>query len=173
MIRQICCVLFLMPALVACNGADDRNGGIPESNAVVQPRPLTETPPPTTGPDVSLAPPVDTDLPPSGEVQDRVRVITIKARLYEFIPDTIVVNEGDLVRLQITSEDVEHGFAIWSYGIDYALPPGQTVSIEFFANRTGRHFFHCSVYCGPGHVKMRGVMFVKPIQQEQVSDGTH
>lgn len=52
------------------------------------------------------------DLSPSGELKDGVRVVEVKARQFEFEPETIVVRKGEKVRLEVTSEDVKHGIAI-------------------------------------------------------------
>lgn len=99
-------------------------------------------------------------LAPSGTVQDGVRVVEVTARKFEFDPATIVVNEGEKVRLKITSEDVTHGFGLGDYDIDRQLPPKETQTVEFTADKPGRHHFHCSVYCGEGHGKMRGTLVV-------------
>lgn len=96
----------------------------------------------------------------SGELVEGVRVVAIVARQYEFEPATIVVREGEKVRLEVTSEDVAHGIGIEGYDINVNLPPGETKVIEFQADTPGRHHFHCSIYCGTGHNEMHGELVV-------------
>jgi len=86
---------------------------------------------------------------------------TMIAKQWEFSPDTIRVNEGDSVVLNVKSIDVSHGLAIPLYGIDEFLSPGQTVKIEFVANKKGTFPFACSVSCGVGHGGMVGKIIVE------------
>lgn len=93
----------------------------------------------------------------SGEIKE----FTMTAKQWKFEPNTITVNQGDLVRLKITSIDVAHGIAIPGYRINEYLSPGQTISIEFTADRKGTFPFACSVSCGVGHSGMSGKIIVK------------
>lgn len=97
---------------------------------------------------------------PSGELVDGVRMVEITARKFEFDPATIVVREGERVRLKVTSEDVTHGMGIEAYDIDRKLEPDKTETIEFTADKPGPHHFHCTVYCGTGHDEMHGELRV-------------
>lgn len=98
---------------------------------------------------------------PTGTLSDGVRSVTIKARKFEFAPATVVVKQGEKVRLRVTSEDVTHGIGIADFEIDKKLPPNETVVIEFTADKPGTHHFHCSVYCGKGHGDMHGELVVR------------
>lgn len=91
---------------------------------------------------------------------DGIKEFTMTAKQWKFEPNTIEVNQGDLVRLSVTSLDVTHGLAIPDYGIDESLYPGQTVDIEFVADRKGTFPFACSVSCGVGHNGMGGKLVV-------------
>lgn len=90
-----------------------------------------------------------------------VKEFTIIASRWKFDPATITVNQGDKVKLSITSIDVTHGIAMPDYRINEYLTPGQTVNIEFTADRKGTFIFSCSVSCGVGHTGMRGKLIVK------------
>ena len=85
----------------------------------------------------------------------------IVARQWNFNPDTITVNEGDTVILNINSIDVNHGFAIKEFGVSESLNPGNTVRVEFIADRKGSFSFFCNVQCGSGHTRMRGTLIVE------------
>lgn len=83
------------------------------------------------------------------------------AKRWDFSPSTITVNEGDTVILNIESIDVTHGFAIPDFGVSESLSPGNTVKIEFVADKTGTFSFFCNVFCGSGHSGMRGTLVVQ------------
>lgn len=103
---------------------------------------------------------------PTGKLENGVRVIEMTAKRYEFIPSTVVVNQGDKVKLLVTSLDVTHGIKIKGYDINRRLPPHKTQTIEFTADKPGTHPFHCSVFCGFGHWHMRGKLIVLPKKTE-------
>lgn len=103
----------------------------------------------------------DQDLTPTGKLSDGVRTIEVKAINFEFDPARIVVRQGEMVRLQVTSEDVMHGIGIAGFDIDRRLPPGETVTVEFTADKAGTHRFHCTIYCGEGHDQMHGELVVQ------------
>lgn len=88
------------------------------------------------------------------------REIRVTARGFKFSPKTISVNRGERVRLAVTSEDMDHGFAIKELGIDQAIEARQTRMIELTPNKEGRFQFSCSVSCVDGHPDMAGELIV-------------
>ena len=91
-----------------------------------------------------------------------VKEFTMTAKQWEFVPDTITVNKGDTVKLNIESVDVAHGIAIPEFGVSNKdLVPGKTVNVEFVADKTGTFNFFCNVQCGSGHGGMRGTLLVE------------
>ena len=92
----------------------------------------------------------------SGETKE----FTMTAKRWEFSPDTITVDKGDKVVLNIQSIDVTHGFAISAFGVNSRLEPGETTVVEFVADKSGTFQFFCSVQCGEGHSTMRGQLIV-------------
>jgi cytochrome c oxidase subunit 2 len=90
-----------------------------------------------------------------------VKEFTITAKTWEFTPGTITVNQGDKVRLKITSLDVTHSFMLKDYGLNVKLEPNQTQIIEFTADKAGTFGFRCGVPCGEGHSSMDGTLIVK------------
>jgi cytochrome c oxidase subunit 2 len=87
--------------------------------------------------------------------------VTMTAHRYEFIPDTVRVPEGTLLKLRITSTGGTHGFALGAFGIDERLEEGVTREIELYASRKGAFTFKCSHLCGIGHFGMNGVLLVE------------
>ncbi len=88
------------------------------------------------------------------------REIEVTAVQWEYTPDPITVNQGDFVRLRITSADVTHGFVLPEYGINERLEPESEVIVEFVADEAGEFDFWCNVPCGRGHSGMRGTLIV-------------
>ena len=97
----------------------------------------------------------------SGTLENGVRIINVKAFRFDFEPNQVTINEGEKVKLIITSTDVTHGFALPDYDINVPLPAGKQTAIEFTADKQGSFTFFCSIYCGSGHSSMKGTLVVK------------
>jgi cytochrome c oxidase subunit 2 len=85
---------------------------------------------------VSIAQPLSDSTQP--------REIKISARGYEFNPKTIRVFKGERLRLVVTAEDLDYGFAIKELAIDQEIKAGDTRVIEFTPEVEGRFPFSCS-----------------------------
>jgi heme/copper-type cytochrome/quinol oxidase subunit 2 len=79
---------------------------------------------------------------------------------FDFIPDTITVNEGDRVILYITSENGEHGFLLSEFSVNKRIYPGKITTVEFIADKKGVFGFRCNFECGYGHSGLRGTFIV-------------
>jgi len=97
----------------------------------------------------------------SGNLENGVRVIQMKAFQFGFDPNPVVVVKGDKVKLVVTSTDVIHGISIAEFGVDVRLIPGRPSIIDFTADQSGTYTFFCSVPCGSGHSTMRGRLIVR------------
>jgi len=107
----------------------------------------------------------DTSTTDSSTSQDTVPVqetkeFDITAKQWTFSPNPITVNQGDKVILNIHSIDVSHGFVLSAFGISERLSPGNTVKVEFTADKKGSFSFFCNVVCGTGHSGMNGILIV-------------
>lgn len=89
-----------------------------------------------------------------------VHQITMTAKRYAFDPPVIELKKGEKVRLIITAVDHDHGIKIDAYDIDQVLKKGDPTTIEFTADKAGTFEFRCSVFCGMGHRKMKGMLKV-------------
>ncbi|MGQ0762462.1 MAG: DUF5777 family beta-barrel protein [Acidobacteriota bacterium] len=94
--------------------------------------------------------------------------VHIKARRFEFEPSKITLKKGQPVKLVLTSEDVDHGFAIEEFGINLKIPARQTASVEFTPERAGRFTIQCTVYCGEDHDNMTAELVVEETQSETI-----
>ncbi|MDP1825247.1 MAG: Sec-dependent nitrous-oxide reductase [Archangium sp.] len=83
-----------------------------------------------------------------------------------FTPDYVEVDEGDTVRLHITSieqaEDQVHGFTIDMYNLNVSLEPGKHENITFIADKPGAFPMYCTEFCSALHLEMMGYFMVKP-----------
>ncbi len=91
-----------------------------------------------------------------------------------FVPDELVVHQGDTVKVTVFNEDtMDHGFAIDAFGVNQVIPaatqdnttgditPSVTV-ITFTATASGSFTWYCTNPCGPGHTTMTGTLVVLP-----------
>ena len=106
------------------------------------------------------------NLPLSGKVVDGIREIQVKAFQYGWEPENIVVKKGEKIRFVIETADVPHGFelegiVIPGWDIDKAIKKEDKVILEVNAEEAGAWDLVCTVYCGPGHLGMRGKYIVK------------
>jgi cytochrome c oxidase subunit 2 len=104
-----------------------------------------------------------------------VRVIEVTASRYQFDPSVIEVEEGQRVVLELHSTDGAHGIVIKGVKAKASIPEdGSSVTLEFVAKKAGTFAFACNEYCGPGHLRMKGRLVVKPKQADEgsrVSEG--
>jgi cytochrome c oxidase subunit 2 len=90
-----------------------------------------------------------------------VKSIDVTASRFQFEPATISVAQGDRVRLRLRSADRSHALAIKAFRVKAVIPAGgETVAVEFVADRAGTFAFTCSEYCGTGHSRMKGTLVV-------------
>lgn len=90
-----------------------------------------------------------------------IKEFKIEAKKFEFVPSTITVNEGDTVRLIVTSTDTEHGIGIPEFDVSVKVDAGKTETVEFVADKKGTYSMNCNVFCGSGHRNMKGTLIVK------------
>lgn len=84
----------------------------------------------------------------------------IEASSFQYAPETIHVNHGDHVTIDLVATDVVHGLYLDGYDLNVTADPGQTATLSFVANRSGSFRFRCSVTCGALHPFMIGKLNV-------------
>lgn len=90
-----------------------------------------------------------------------LKTFNMTADEFAFAPSTITVNEGDMVRIVITSKEGGHGIVIPDFGVNKVINAGSPAVVEFTANKKGTFAFRCSIFCGGGHGDMKGTLIVK------------
>ncbi len=101
------------------------------------------------------------DQPVGVALTGEIKEFNITAKQFEFIPSEITVNQGDKVKLNITSVDAIYGFNLAAFGINITLEPNQMQTVEFIADKKGVFTFGCSLFCNSGHSAMKGNFIVK------------
>lgn len=90
--------------------------------------------------------------------------IKVRAAMPEqggWMPGTLLAIAGEPLTLQLTSEDVVHGFAIGqSEQPRVDLLPGKVKEITLLFDEPGRYTYYCTRWCGPNHWRMRGTIIV-------------
>ncbi len=103
-----------------------------------------------------------------GRVEVNGNTVTIYSTLIRshFEPEHIKVKKGQRVVWHLTNlertRDATHGFTMPGYGISASLEPGETVTVEFVADKEGVYSFYCSEFCSALHLEMMGYLLVEP-----------
>lgn len=77
-------------------------------------------------------------------------------------PGVIKAKAGESLKLNLTSNDVVHGFAIGK--IEHAkadVYPGKFTDVTVTINEPGTYTYYCTRWCGPNHWRMRGTIEVE------------
>lgn len=90
------------------------------------------------------------------------RQVTIIARDFRFVPDRVEVIEGDLVRLTLTAEDAPVSVGIDAFRVMKRVDAGQSVTVEFRADRAGDFPYYCTMTSEPRCREMKGTLHVAP-----------
>ncbi len=80
---------------------------------------------------------------------------------YAIEPKVIRVKSGEIVELEISTADVQHGLDIPDLDIKTPVQPGRTTSVTFKAPARGEYRIACGVICGPHHDDMVGKLVVE------------
>ncbi len=86
----------------------------------------------------------------------------IRAKKFAYTPNIITVDKGDEVLIKLRSLDVSHGLYIDGYELKLTVHPGETSTLRFIADKTGKFNFRCAVTCGDFHPYMVGGLVVEP-----------
>ncbi|MHB1744662.1 MAG: cupredoxin domain-containing protein [Acidobacteriaceae bacterium] len=97
---------------------------------------------------------------PSPVTSAAVTTITIHAKKYEFIPAEITLKKDQTVKLELTSDDVEHSLEVPGLGIDGVMKKSKVTEVEVTPTKTGDFKGKCGKFCGLGHGKMHFVVHV-------------
>lgn len=89
------------------------------------------------------------------------RSFNVAARKYAFSPALIEVQQDELARITLTTEDIPHSFTIDKYRIAKRVEPGKSVVFEFRADQPGRFPIYCTLTIDEKCKEMHGELVVK------------
>ncbi len=92
-------------------------------------------------------PQVEAAASPTGD--NKYRSFNIIVENGQFMPNTIAVNLGDIVNLEISAVGADYDFTQPDYSISVSVPQNENVRKEFQANVSGKFVFYCSLCGGP------------------------
>jgi cytochrome c oxidase subunit 2 len=91
----------------------------------------------------------------------QVKEVQMTAKKYEYAPSIVEVAAGTKIVFKITALDREHGFEIAGSNTGCVkIKKGETVTVEYLADKAGTVEFKCCVFCGLGHGRMKGKIVV-------------
>ena len=90
------------------------------------------------------------------EINERVARGTPRSEVPRLlaVDNEVVVPVNKIVRVQVTSSDVIHAFALPSFGVKIDAVPGRLNETWFQATREGIYYGQCSELCGKDHAFM-------------------
>lgn len=89
------------------------------------------------------------------------RTFQVSARKFAFTPSRLEVTEGDLVRVELQTDDIAHSFTIDGYRLSKRVDPGHPSVVEFRADHAGTFPYYCNLQIDDGCRRMRGELVVK------------
>lgn len=81
------------------------------------------------------------------------------------------VQEGQVVRLEVTSQDVIHSYFIPEFRLKIDAVPGRVNLYWFQAMQVGSYTIRCAEYCGVGHFTMVATLEVFPAGSQPIPWG--
>lgn len=82
-------------------------------------------------------------------------------RKFAIEPALIHVKRGTDVVLDVSTQDVQHGFQVPELGINEPIQPGRPAEIPLDTSHNGEFKVECSIICGPGHNDMQAKIVVE------------
>ncbi len=98
---------------------------------------------------------------------DMVVEVTARQWAWEFrypdgsVSDRLTVRAGDIVKLEMTSEDVIHSFFVTELAFKVDIIPGKMVDVWMQPDVPGEYWIQCAEFCGKFHGSMRTRLVVE------------
>lgn len=100
-------------------------------------------------------------VPAAPEAESNFRVFDLMVKGDKFIPDTVAVNVGDTVHINISAADKSYDLVQPDYGFKVVLPKGETKVLEFQATNDGKYVLYCEKCGGPENGPVGYIIVVK------------
>jgi cytochrome c oxidase subunit II len=105
-------------------------------------------------------PNLGTRVEPNGQITAR-----IVATQFAFVPNCVVLPEGQDVTLRLASPDVIHGILVSGTNVNTMVVPGYVSQVHTVFRTTGDLLMPCHEFCGLGHGQMWARVRVVPAAQ--------
>ena len=105
-------------------------------------------------------PNLGTRVEPNGQITAR-----IVATQFAFVPNCVVLPEGQPVTLRLASPDVIHGILVAGTNVNTMVVPGYVSQVHTVFRKTGDLLMPCHEFCGLGHSQMWARVRVVPADQ--------
>jgi len=89
------------------------------------------------------------------------RHFRVTMRKFVIEPAVIHVKQSANVVLDVSTQDVQHGFQVPELGINEPIQPGRPAEIPLETSRKGEFKVECSIICGPGHDDMQAKIVIE------------
>lgn len=99
------------------------------------------------------------DISPESTDEDVVE-FKITAKELKFDPSVIYVRKGQKVRLYVTAEDRDYGFSLAEFYIKKFVREGETVTVDFTADKQGTFIFFSRIEWNNGRIGELGRLVV-------------
>ena len=93
--------------------------------------------------------------------QDTPRTIEVHAKRSTFTPSEITLQQGETVKLVLTSDDVPHELVIPDLHVAQEIKKGHPSEVTIVADKVGDFPGKCGHFCGAGHGSMTFTVHVK------------
>ncbi|MBM3257452.1 MAG: hypothetical protein FJY98_03990 [Candidatus Liptonbacteria bacterium] len=102
-------------------------------------------------------PQISTEVARDAAAAGNFRVFDMKVEGDAFVPNTVIVNQGDSVRVNITATDKDYEFTQPELGYNFPLVKGKKMPLAFTATSASDFLFYCGSCGGPqkgpkGHI---------------------
>jgi cytochrome c oxidase subunit II len=94
--------------------------------------------------------------------------IYLLARMWKWYP-VLQLEEGTSYTLHLSSLDLNHGFNLQPFNLNFQVVPGYDYGLRVTPNQAGDYRIICNEYCGIGHHLMIGKVVVTPAKTAATS----
>jgi heme/copper-type cytochrome/quinol oxidase subunit 2 len=93
-------------------------------------------------------------------VSARAETVALSVSPNGFQPKVVNVRKGESVRLELTSPEGEHCFALDAWRIEKRIRPGKATVVELVPDRAGTFPFYCCLESGAAAEREHGRLVV-------------
>lgn len=97
--------------------------------------------------------------------------VYLQGQMWQWIP-IVQLEEGVEYTLHLSSVDVNHGFNLYPFNVNFQVVPGYDYGLRITPTEAGDYRIVCNEFCGVGHHLMVGKVTVIPSSSAAADPGT-